>query len=144
MTTAIVFLPLIGALIVGLFGRVLGPRPSEIVTTALLMAAAVLSWVTFYQVGVGHAAFKVPVMRWITSGDLDVSWMLRIDTLTAVMLVVVTTVSSLVHLYSIGYMAEDDSRPRFFAYLSLFTFAMLALVTSDNLLQMFFGWEGVG
>ena len=83
-------------------------------------------------------------MRWITSGDLDVSWMLRIDTLTAVMLVVVNTVSSLVHLYSIGYMAEDDSRPRFFAYLSLFTFAMLMLVTSDNLLQMFFGWEGVG
>ncbi|NOU06099.1 MAG: NADH-quinone oxidoreductase subunit L, partial [Hyphomicrobiaceae bacterium] len=87
---------------------------------------------------------KVPVMRWFTSGDLDVSWMLRIDTLTAVMLVVVNTVSSLVHMYSIGYMAEDDSRPRFFAYLSLFTFAMLALVTSDNLVQMFFGWEGVG
>ena len=83
-------------------------------------------------------------MRWITSGELDVSWGLRIDTLTAVMLVVVTTVSSLVHLYSIGYMHEDDSRPRFFAYLSLFTFAMLMLVTSDNLLQMFFGWEGVG
>ena len=83
-------------------------------------------------------------MRWITSGELDMSWSLQIDTLTAVMLVVVTTVSSLVHLYSIGYMHEDDSRPRFFAYLSLFTFAMLALVTSDNLVQMFFGWEGVG
>jgi NADH-quinone oxidoreductase subunit L len=144
MTTAIVFLPLLGALIAGLFGRVIGPRPSEIVTTAFLVIAAVLSWVTLYQVGIGHAAFKVPVMRWITSGDFDVSWMLRIDTLTAVMLVVVTTVSSLVHVYSIGYMAEDDSRPRFFAYLSLFTFAMLMLVTSDNLLQMFFGWEGVG
>ncbi len=144
MTTAIVFLPLLGALIAGLFGRVIGPRPSEIVTTAFLLIAAVLSWITFYQVGIGHAAFKVPIMRWITSGDFDVSWMLRIDTLTAVMLVVVTTVSSLVHVYSIGYMAEDDSRPRFFAYLSLFTFAMLMLVTSDNLLQMFFGWEGVG
>ena len=96
------------------------------------------------QVGFGHATAKVQVLRWITSGDLEVSWALRIDTLTAVMLVVVNTVSSLVHLYSIGYMAEDDSRPRFFAYLSLFTFAMLMLVTSDNLLQMFFGWEGVG
>ena len=108
MTTAIVFLPLLGALIAGLFGRVIGERASEIVTTAFLLLAAVLSWITFYQVGIGHAAFKVPVMRWITSGDLDVAWMLRIDTLTAVMLVVVTTVSSLVHLYSIGYMAEDD------------------------------------
>ena len=86
----------------------------------------------------------MPVLRWVTSGELDVSWAFRIDTLTAVMLVVVNTVSSLVHLYSIGYMHEDDSRPRFFAYLSLFTFAMLALVTSDNFLQMFFGWEGVG
>ncbi len=144
MTTAIVFLPLLGALIAGLFGRALGPRPSEIITTAFLLIAAVLSWVVFYQVGIGHASYKVHILRWITSGDLDVSWQLRIDTLTAVMLVVVTTVSSLVHVYSIGYMAEDDSRPRFFAYLSLFTFAMLMLVTADNLLQMFFGWEGVG
>ncbi len=87
---------------------------------------------------------KVPIINWITSGELEVSWALRIDTLTAVMLVVVNTVSALVHLYSIGYMHEDPHRERFFAYLSLFTFAMLALVTSDNLLQMFFGWEGVG
>jgi NADH-quinone oxidoreductase subunit L len=144
MVTAIVFLPLLGALIAGFFGRIIGARASEIVTTAFLMIAAVLSWIVFYQVGIGHAAWKEPVARWITSGSLDVSWILRVDTLTAVMLVVVTTVSSLVHLYSIGYMAEDDSRPRFFAYLSLFTFAMLMLVTSDNLLQMFFGWEGVG
>ncbi len=142
--TAIVFLPLLGALIAGLFGRVIGARPSEIVTTAFLLIAAVLSWVALVQVGFGHETHKVQVMRWITSGELDTSWSLRIDTLTAVMLVVVTTVSSLVHLYSIGYMHEDDSRPRFFAYLSLFTFAMLMLVTSDNLLQMFFGWEGVG
>jgi NADH-quinone oxidoreductase subunit L len=144
MTTAIVFLPLLGAFIAGFFGRVIGARASEIVTTAFLLAAAVMSWIVFYQVGIGHGVWKVQVARWITSGDLDVSWMLRVDTLTAVMLVVVNTVSSLVHLYSIGYMAEDDSRPRFFAYLSLFTFAMLMLVTSDNLLQMFFGWEGVG
>ncbi len=141
---AIVFLPLLGALIAGLFGRVIGDRASEIVTTALLMLCAVLSWVALVQAGIGHETHKVAVARWITSGELDTSWSLRIDTLTAVMLVVVTTVSSLVHLYSIGYMHEDDSRPRFFAFLSLFTFAMLMLVTADNLLQMFFGWEGVG
>ena len=141
---AIVFLPLLGALIAGLFGRVIGARPAEIVTTGLLITAAVLSWVAFINVGFSHETARVPVMRWITSGDFDVSWSLRIDTLTAVMLVVVNTVSSLVHLYSIGYMHEDPHRPRFFAYLSLFTFAMLMLVTSDNLLQMFFGWEGVG
>lgn len=141
---AIVFLPLAGAVIAGLFGRVIGPRPSEIVTTAFLGIAAVLSWVVFAQVGFSDQTVRVPILRWIASGDLEAAWALRIDTLTAVMMVVVTTVSSLVHLYSIGYMAEDDSRPRFFAYLSLFTFSMLALVTSDNLLQMFFGWEGVG
>ncbi len=141
---AIVFLPLAGALIAGFFGRLIGPRPAEIVTTGFLIVAAVLSWVVFVRVGFGHETARVPVMRWITSGDLDVSWVLRIDTLTAVMLVVVTTVSSLVHLYSIGYMHEDEHRQRFFSYLSLFTFAMLMLVTSDNLLQMFFGWEGVG
>lgn len=141
---SIVFLPLIGALIAGLFGRVLGPRPSEIITTGLLFVAAVLSWIVFVRVGLDHETARIPVMRWVTSGELDAGWVLRIDTLTAVMLVVVTTVSSLVHLYSIGYMHDDDSRPRFFAYLSLFTFAMLMLVTSDNLLQMFFGWEGVG
>ena len=147
MTTAallIVFLPLAGALIAGFFGRILGERPSEVITTAFLLATAALSWWLFTLVGIGHMNFKVQVMRWVTSGDLDVNWALRVDTLTAVMLVVVTTVSSLVHLYSIGYMAEDDSRQRFFAYLSLFTFAMLMLVTADNLLQMFFGWEGVG
>ena len=141
---AIVFLPLAGALIAGLFGRVIGDRPSEIVSTVLLMIAAVLSWIVFIQVGYDHETARVPIMRWITSGELDASWSLRIDTLTSVMLVVVTTVSSLVHLYSIGYMHGDPARSRFFAYLSLFTFAMLMLVTSDNLVQMFFGWEGVG
>jgi NADH-quinone oxidoreductase subunit L len=142
--TAIVFLPLLGALVAGLFGRVIGARASELVTTALLLVCAVLSWIVFVDIGFSHHTAKVTLLRWISSGELDVSWALRIDTLTAVMLVVVTTVSSLVHLYSIGYMHEDDSRPRFFAYLSLFTFAMLMLVTADNLLQMFFGWEGVG
>ena len=141
---AIVFLPAVGALIAGLLGRAIGDRASEIVTTVLLLISALLSWIVFMRVGLGHEVARVPVMRWITSGELDVAWSLRIDTLTAVMLVVVTTVSSLVHVYSIGYMHEDDSRSRFFAYLSLFTFAMLMLVTADNLLQMFFGWEGVG
>src|SRR5918998_1107047 len=141
---AIVFLPILGALIAGFFGRAIGARPSEIITTLLLGIAAALSWVALVQVGFHGETTRVPVLRWVTSGELDVSWALRIDTLTAVMLVVVTTVSFLVHLYSIGYMAEDDSRPRFFAYLSLFTFAMLMLVTADNFLQLFFGWEGVG
>ena len=140
----IVGLPILGALIAGFFGRIIGARASEIVTTACLIIAAVLSWVAFYNVGIGGQTAKVNLLRWVTSGDLDVSWGIRVDTLTAVMLVVVTTVSALVHVYSIGYMAEDDSRPRFFSYLSLFTFAMLMLVTADNFLQLFFGWEGVG
>src|ERR687890_1334790 len=144
MYHAIVFLPLVGFLIAGIFGRVLGARPSEIITTALLFVAAVLSWVSFIQVGFGDGATRVQVAQWMSVGDLQVDWAFRIDTLTAMMLVVVNTVSSLVHLYSIGYMHEDPHRPRFFAYLSLFTFAMLMLVTADNLAQMFFGWEGVG
>src|SRR3954463_4131634 len=121
-----------------------GSRAVEIITTSLLMVSCVLSWIAFYRVGFGHQDEHVRLFTWIISADLKVDWALRIDALTAVMLVVVTTVSALVHLYSIGYMAEDPYRPRFFAYLSLFTFAMLALVTSDNLAQMFFGWEGVG
>ncbi|MGO4705464.1 NADH-quinone oxidoreductase subunit L [Microvirga sp. 2MCAF38] len=144
MYYAIVFLPLVGFLIAGLFGRVLGARPSELITTALLFVAAALSWVAFFQVGFGSGATRVQIAQWFSSGDLMVDWALRIDTLTAVMLIVVNTVSALVHLYSIGYMHEDAHRPRFFAYLSLFTFAMLMLVTADNLVQMFFGWEGVG
>src|ERR1700759_873823 len=121
-----------------------GSRAAELITTGLLLVCAVLSWFTFVDVGFMHHDARIALMPWITSGDLQVSWSLRVDTLTAVMLVVVNTVSSLVHLYSIGYMDEDPNRPRFFAYLSLFTFAMLMLVTSDNLVQMFFGWEGVG
>src|SRR3990172_9451438 len=124
----IVGLPILGAIIAGFFGRVIGARASEIVTTSCLMIACVLSWLAFWKVGIGHETAKITLMRWVTSGDLDVSWAIRVDTLTAVMLVVVTTVSALVHLYSIGYMAEDPYRPRFFSYLSFFTFAMLALV----------------
>ena len=144
MYTAIVFLPLIGCLIAGLLGSRIGPRPCELITSGFLVVSAFLSWIAFFQVGFGHETTKVTVLPWIQSGDLVVDWAFRIDTLTAVMLVVVTTVSALVHIYSIGYMHDDPDRPRFFAYLSLFTFAMLMLVTSDNLLQMFFGWEGVG
>jgi NADH-quinone oxidoreductase subunit L len=121
-----------------------GSRAAELITTGLLLVAAALSWFVFVDVGFMHHDSRIALFPWITSGDLQVAWSLRVDTLTAVMLVVVNTVSSLVHLYSIGYMDEDPNRPRFFAYLSLFTFAMLMLVTADNLVQMFFGWEGVG
>ncbi|OHV61237.1 NADH-quinone oxidoreductase subunit L [Mesorhizobium sp. LCM 4577] len=145
MYQAIVFLPLLGFLIVGLFGNSLGAKASEYITSGFLVIAAVLSWIAFFTVGFGHGeVFTVPVLRWIQSGGIDTSWALRIDTLTVVMLIVVNTVSALVHIYSIGYMHHDPNRPRFFAYLSLFTFAMLMLVTADNLIQMFFGWEGVG
>jgi len=121
-----------------------GSRAAEIITTSLLMISCVLSWIVFWKIGFGHTSERVTLFTWMISADLKVDWALRIDALTAVMLVVVTTVSGLVHLYSIGYMHEDPYRPRFFAYLSLFTFAMLALVTADNLAQLFFGWEGVG
>jgi NADH-quinone oxidoreductase subunit L len=145
MVAAIVFLPLLGFLVTGLFVRQIGARGSEIITTTLLFISAFFSWIVFGRIGFGGAPFTVHVLsNWMTSGGLNIDWSLRVDTLTAVMLVVVTTVSSLVHLYSIGYMHEDPARPRFFAYLSLFTFAMLSLVTADNLAQMFFGWEGVG
>ena len=122
----------------------IGSRTTELITTTLLMISMILSWIAFVQVGFGHHDMRVPVFTWIASGNLNVEWSLRIDTLTAVMLVVVTSVSAFVHLYSIGYMAEDPYRPRFFGYLSMFTFAMLMLVTADNLVQLYFGWEGVG
>jgi len=141
----IVFLPLLAAIVAGLFGRWIGKTASKAVTTGSLFLGAFLSWPTFLQYIGGHAGpVIVPVLTWINSGTLTVDWALRVDALTAVMLVVVTTVSSLVHLYSWGYMEEDPSQPRFFAYLSLFSFAMLMLVTADSLVQMFFGWEGVG
>ena len=143
MYQLIVFLPLLGFLIAGIFGPWIGARGAEYVTCSLLGVCFVLSWIAFVMVAGGSDA-HVAIGNWFTSGKLVATWALRIDTLTAVMLVVVTTVSFLVHVYSIGYMADDPSRPRFFAYLSLFTFAMLMLVTADNLVQLFFGWEGVG
>jgi NADH-quinone oxidoreductase subunit L len=141
----IVFLPIIAAIVAGLGGRWIGKTAAKVITTGSLFIGAILSWPIFFQYIAGDAQpVVVPVMEWIRSGTLTVDWALRLDSLTAVMLVVVTTVSSLVHLYSWGYMEEDPSQPRFFAYLSLFSFAMLMLVTADSLVQMFFGWEGVG
>jgi NADH-quinone oxidoreductase subunit L len=141
----LVFLPIITAIIAGLGGRVIGHTTAKFITTAGLFASAALAWVIFSQFWLnGAVAYDVPVLDWIQSGNISVHWALKVDTLTAVMLVVVTSVSALVHLYSWGYMAEDPAQSRFFAYLSLFTFAMLMLVTADNLVQMFFGWEGVG
>jgi NADH-quinone oxidoreductase subunit L len=141
----IVFLPLAAAIVAGLGGRWIGKTAAKIVTTGALFVGAALSWPIFLSFISGHAQPQVvPVIDWIRSGDLQVEWALRVDSLTAVMLVVVATVSSLVHLYSWGYMEEDPGQPRFFAYLSLFSFAMLMLVTADSLVQMFFGWEGVG
>ncbi|MFL6767897.1 MAG: NADH-quinone oxidoreductase subunit L [Sphingomicrobium sp.] len=132
-------------MVAGLGGRVIGKTSAKVITTGALMIGALLSWPIFLSYVAGHGEpIVVPVLQFIKSGGLDVDWALRVDTLTAVMLVVVTTVSSLVHLYSWGYMEEDPSQPRFFAYLSLFSFAMLMLVTADSLVQMFFGWEGVG
>jgi NADH-quinone oxidoreductase subunit L len=143
----IVFLPLVAAAIAGLFCRVIGDRPAQIVTCSALLIAAALSIFVFVRIGFGPEQGKLIVVKlfaWIGSGTLDIDWSLRVDTLTAVMLIVVTGVSSMVHVYSVGYMAEDPSIPRFMSYLSLFTFFMLMLVTSDNLVQLFFGWEGVG
>jgi len=144
MYEAIVFLPLLGGLIAGLFGRLIGARACEVITTALLFASMVLAWIAFVEVGLLHHDARVPLTSWMISGDLKIDWSLRVDTLTVVMFIVVTTVSAFVHLYSIGYMHEDPHRERFFSYISLFTFAMLMLVTADNVVQLFFGWEGVG
>src|SRR5215467_10662678 len=143
----IVLLPVLAAAIAGLFCRVIGDRPAQIVTCAALLFAAALSIFVFIRIGFGPENGKLVVVQlfsWMDSGSLEVNWTLRVDTLTAVMLIVVTGVSSMVHVYSVGYMAEDPSIPRFMAYLSLFTFFMLMLVTADNLVQLFFGWEGVG
>ena len=139
-----IFLPLFGAVIAGLFGRVLGARASQLVSCGAMGVAAVMAIVVFVQVVLQGETATIVLFDWFASGDLDVDWLLRFDELTAVMVFVVCVVSFLIHVYSIGYMAHDPHVPRFFAYLSLFTFFMLALVSADNFLQMFFGWEGVG
>ena len=140
----LVFLPLIGFLIAGIFGSKIGDKASQAVTTGLLFISAALSWMVFLDVALDGNKYPVTLFNWVTSGTLSFDWSVSVDALTAVMLVVVNSVSALVHLYSTSYMEEDPHKPRFFAYLSLFTFMMLMLVTSDNLVQMFFGWEGVG
>ncbi|OHC95794.1 MAG: NADH-quinone oxidoreductase subunit L [Sphingomonadales bacterium RIFCSPLOWO2_12_FULL_63_15] len=145
MIQLIVLLPLLAAIIAGLGNKALGKLPAKIITTGALFAICAMSWSIFIPFVMGNGeAYVAPLFTWIQSGSFDAQWALRVDTMTAVMLVVITSVSSLVHLYSWGYMDEEPDQPRFFAYLSLFTFAMLMLVTANNLLQMFFGWEGVG
>ena len=144
MEISILFLPLIASIISGFFGKYIGDRNSEILTSALVSISALLSVFVLYHVIVNQYEENIVIATWINSGSLDVNWSMLIDPLSAVMLVVVTSVSSLVHIYSIGYMSHDPHKPRFMAYLSLFTFAMLMLVTSDNFIQLFFGWEGVG
>ncbi|MGV6850162.1 MAG: NADH-quinone oxidoreductase subunit L [Marinibacterium sp.] len=149
METILLLAPLVGSLIAGFGWRLIGERAAQWTSTGLLFLSALLSWIVFFTFD--GTTEQIVLMRWLESGTLSADWMIRMDRLTAIMLVVITTVSSLVHLYSFGYMAHDDNfrdgesyRPRFFAYLSFFTFAMLMLVTADNLAQMFFGWEGVG
>jgi NADH-quinone oxidoreductase subunit L len=144
MIQALVFLPLLAFLVAGIGNRAIGNTAAKAVTTGALFISCALAWVIFIGLIGGAPAQDHVVAEWFTSGDLHVNWTLKVDILTGVMLVVITSVSALVHLYSWGYMAEDPDQPRFFAYLSLFTFAMLMLVTADNLVQIFFGWEGVG
>ena len=144
MEISIIALPLIASIISGFFGKLIGDRNSEIITSLLVSISAILSALVLYQVIINNYQDNIVIATWISSGALDVNWSMKIDSLSAIMLVVVTSVSSLVHIYSIGYMSHDPHKPRFMAYLSLFTFAMLMLVTSDNFVQLFFGWEGVG
>ena len=144
MAAAVVFLPFLAAVIAGFFGRVIGDRGAQLVTCGALLLSAVLGILLFRDILASEGPRVIPLASWIVAGGVDVTWSLRLDTLSGVMILVVTIVSSMVHVYSIGYMAEDPSIPRFMAYLSLFTFAMLALVTANDFVQLFFGWEGVG
>ncbi len=144
MELTLLFLPLLSFIISGFFGKYIGDRISEIITSLFVSISAMLALLVFYQVITQGYGNNIVIASWLHSGSLNVNWSIKIDALSAVMLVVVTLISSLVHIYSIGYMSQDPHKPRFMAYLSLFTFAMLTLVTSDNFLQLFFGWEGVG
>ena len=144
MEYSILFLPLIASIISGFFGKFIGDRGSEIITSLFVSISAILSFVVFYRVINDGYSNNLIIATWINSGSLNANWSINVDALSSVMLIVVTLVSSLVHIYSIGYMSHDPHKPRFMSYLSLFTFAMLTLVTSDNFIQLFFGWEGVG
>ena len=144
MEYAILFLPLFASIISGFFGKLIGDKFSEILTSLFVSISAILSIFIFYKVLTAGYENNLIVATWLSSGSLNVNWSIKIDALSSVMLIVVTSISALVHVYSIGYMSHDPHKPRFMAYLSLFTFSMLTLVTSDNFLQLFFGWEGVG
>ena len=144
MEYLILFLPLIGAVISGFFGKKIGDRNSQILTSSFVSISAILSLLVLYKVISSDYSNNLVIATWINSGTLNVNWSIKIDSLSAVMFVVVNFVSALVHIYSIGYMSHDPHKTRFMAYLSLFTFAMLTLVSSDNFIQLFFGWEGVG
>ena len=144
MEISIIALPLIAAIVSGFFGKFIGDRNSEIFTSLLVSISAIISALVLYEVIVNQYEENIIIAKWINSGSLQANWSMKIDALSAVMLVVVTFISALVHIYSIGYMSHDPHKPRFMAYLSLFTFAMLMLVTADNFIQLFFGWEGVG
>jgi NADH-quinone oxidoreductase subunit L len=144
MEISLLALPLMASIISGFFGKYIGDRASEVITSLFVSISAVISMILFYNVIVNNYESNIIISTWINSGTLDVNWSIKVDALSSVMLVVVTLVSSLVHIYSIGYMSHDPHKPRFMAYLSLFTFSMLTLVTSDNFIQLFFGWEGVG
>ena len=144
MAVLVVVLPLLAAAIAGFFGRVIGDRPAQLVTCGAMLLSCVLGWILFRTTIHEEHAHVIHIASWIVAGGVDVDWALRLDTLSGVMILVVTIVSSMVHVYSIGYMAGDPGIPRFMSYLSLFTFFMLMLVTADNFVQLFLGWEGVG
>jgi len=141
---AIVFFPLLASIISGFFGKKIGDKYCQILASTLVGISGILSLIIFYKVLAQDYSSNKLIFNWITSGSFNVNWSINIDSLTAVMLVVVSLISAIIHFYSIGYMSHDPHKPRFMAYLSLFTFAMLVLVTADNFLQLFFGWEGVG
>src|SRR4051812_21519929 len=143
LQTFLVFSPALGAIVAGLFGRFIGDRNAQYVTCGLMGVTAICAWINLFA-NVGEPAFKIDLLQWISIGSFSADWALRVDSLSTIMMFVVGFISFLIHVYSVGYMSHDPSIPRFMAYLSLFTFAMLMLVTSDNLLQLFFGWEGVG
>src|SRR6056300_1398462 len=144
MAYLLIFLPLVASFVAGFFGRSLGDKKSQLITCSAVTISALISIYYFFDVALGKQIYNYKIINWISSDKLILNWSIYIDTLTSVMLVVVTSVSALVHIYSTGYMSHDPDKPSFMSYLSLFTFMMLMLVTSDNFLQLFFGWEGVG
>ena len=144
MLYLILFLPLLGSFISAFFYKKIGDRTCQIITSAFVVTGAILSSIILLETIKTGKVYEYPILNWITSGSLKLHWSIYVDSLTAVMLVVVNSVSALVHIYSIGYMSHDPHKPRFMSYLSLFTFMMLSLITADNFLQLFFGWEGVG